>query len=138
MPLNSSKSCERIAYVIVFNMALASHLKAMLAYKGSRKNSAVLLLQALKLYANAHALLMSGTFDVSALHNLAIMCNVGHLHKVMGNKEQSDSCYQTLLTTILYLLYSAPDGWCQNTMLLDGIFSNALHLISQITVARAA
>jgi hypothetical protein len=138
LPLTNSLFYEKISYVIVYNLALAYHLKAMTSQL-SRRMIFITFERALRQYENALCVLMgSPEIDFSILHTLAIVCNLGHLHCVLGNKERSDLCYQNLLSTMIYLVDGGEVDTIEGTIPLDGFFSNVMPLISNMSSAPAA
>jgi hypothetical protein len=139
LPVTNTLCCEKLSYVIVYNLALAHHLKAMTSQL-SRRMTFITFERALRLYENAHCVLMgSPEIDVSILHTLALVCNLGHLHCVLGNKERSDLCYQNLLSTMIYLVDCGEvEDTIEGTIPLDGFFSNVMPLICNQASAPAA
>ena len=138
LPVTNSLCCEKLSYVIVYNLALSHHLKAMTSQL-SKRMTFITFERALRLYENAHCVLMgSPEIDVSILHTLSIVCNLGHLHGVLGNKERSDLCYQNLLSTMIYLVDCGEVDTIEGTLPLDGFFSNVMPLICNMPSAPAA
>jgi hypothetical protein len=150
--LCDAPSMERLAYVLVYNLALAHHCMAMSYAVASdltqeqRQEAKSVQRKALILYEKSHCLLSraSQNWDASVLHSLAILCNLGHLHHAMGDEEQSEACYQNLLSTIFFIIDSragsaAPQcGDVLTEALLDGFFCNVMPLLQKGCVAAAA
>jgi hypothetical protein len=62
----------------------------------------VVLSQALEYYEIAYRILMSEQ-RVLVSHAMAILNNIGHIHRLMGSEENARRCFQRLLTTMIYL-----------------------------------
>ena len=160
---------ERVSYVLVYNLALAHHGMAIQcstnnndnnddsascssslplpAAKTHREAQHTMQQKALALYKSSHALLVraSDGWDVSILHSLAILSNLGHLYHTMGSQDKSELCYQNLLSTICCIVDSragtapgSPDKDVITESLLDGFFRNVMPLLQKGGVAAAA
>jgi len=71
----------------------------------STTNSAVdrvLLSQALAYYEIAYRILVSDQ-RVLVSQAMVILNNIGHIHRLMGNEENAQRCFQRLLTTMIYI-----------------------------------
>jgi hypothetical protein len=149
--LSDPSSFERLSYVLLYNLALAHHLMAM-SYDASddatpdqRTQAKNAQRKALVLYEKSHFLLSraSQNWDVSVLHALAILCNLGDLHHAMGNEEKSEYCYQNLLSTILCIIdnragSAARCGDVLTETLLDCFVCSVMPLLQKGSVAAAA
>jgi len=62
----------------------------------------VLLSQALAYYEIAYRILVSEQ-RVLVSQAMVILNNIGHIHRLMGNEDHAKSCFQRLLTTMVYL-----------------------------------
>jgi hypothetical protein len=138
LPISDRCNCGKLAYVTIYNLALAHHLAAM-NHHVVRPPIEVqtLLSKALRLYEQAHFLLINEPdLDVPILNVMAIMSNLGHAHSAIGGIEKARLCYDNLLSTVLYLIDS---GRYETTFpLFDGFFLEVLPLITKISAAAAA
>ena len=146
---------ERVSYVLVYNLALAHHCMA-IQYENNaaqcssssedqRQAQHAIQQKALVLYEKSHCLLVraSDNWDVSVLHSLSILCNLGHLHHMMGAEDKSEMCYQNLLSTICCIVESrggAAPAECDVVTgeLLDCFFGSVMPLLQKGSVAAAA
>jgi hypothetical protein len=125
--------CEKLSCVILYNLALAHHLRAMEEHNETLKQSR--LRKALTLYEHAHQMLVNQDMNVSVLHSMAIACNLGHIHHMTGNDPASQMYFQHLLSAILYVVDCGEGGKVKS---LDGFFLNVMPLISSVSSAPAA
>ena len=125
--------CEKLSYVILFNLALAHHLRALLETEPRLQR--LRLQKALILYEHAHQVLMNQNLEVSLLHTMAIASNLGHIHDNLGNESRARMCFEHLLSTILYLVDCGEGGKMKS---LDGFFLNVMPLIAKCQSAPAA
>jgi tetratricopeptide (TPR) repeat protein len=116
-----------IAVAILFNLALAHHLTGV-----EKSRNPVLLQKAVKLYEHAHKL-VRGTQGVgkdSVLFHLAVINNLGQLHKELKQDVLAEKCFHQLLSLLMYLLDSSREE--QGTLLsssYEEFLSNVYHLI---------
>lgn len=125
--------CEKLACIILYNLALAHHLRAMEEQNATSRLSR--LRKALSLYEHAHQILLNQEIDVSLLHSMAIACNLSHIHHITGNEPASQICLQHLLSAILYVVDCGEGGKVKP---LDGFFRNVMPLIASVSSAPAA
>jgi hypothetical protein len=111
-----------LSIIILFNLALAHHLKAIAGTSTTNTTSYKLLLQALQLYKLAYQL------HVDIIHHsqqqqqpssqdnkgatslrltMIIFNNLGDIHRITGDKEKHIMCLQHLLTLIMFILDSS-------------------------------
>jgi tetratricopeptide (TPR) repeat protein len=120
---------------IMFNLALAHHLNAIY---GSFNRSLSTLEQAIALYELAYSVHMQEDADLNIEFTMAIINNLGHLHRLLGDEQKASQCFQHLLSTILFLRsYGGqhPDCICRHT---DTFVYSVSHLILRETAAAAA
>jgi hypothetical protein len=115
---------EQLSYVVLYNLALAHHLRAMEEDCKRLRNAR--LQQALCLYEHAHQILLNQEIEVSALHNMAIASNLGHIHRFLGDESRAQLCFQHLLSTLLYIVDCGAGDKLKS---LDGFFCNVMPLI---------
>ena len=133
LPRSELDRCELLSYVILYNLALSYHLRAMDEEEDHLRNA--YLDKALTLYEHAHHILSSQEIDVSLLHTMAIASNLGHIHHVIGDEQRAELCFQHLLSTILYVVDCGEGAKIKS---LDGFFRNVMPLICTSSSAPAA
>jgi tetratricopeptide (TPR) repeat protein len=129
---NSTGYRERsmISCMIIFNLAIASHLSAVDHAEGDIVSS---LHRALKLYELAFNLQRQEIGEPNVFE-LAITNNVALVHKQLGEEEHAATCFEMVLSTLMYLA----DQRRSSSFSLEGFFINTRHLISKEAVAPAA
>ena len=131
--LQSHKSIEYLSYVLIFNLALAQHLKCI------DNDLTAGLQKAIALYQYAQKLLVTHDLDVSLLHTLAISNNLGHAHYSMNNESSAKVCFERLLMVIMYITESGDSGKeLARNLPLDGFFRNVMPLLAAFCAAPAA
>jgi hypothetical protein len=127
------KDYDTLSYVILYNLALAHHLRAM--QELDPRSLLFRLQKALTLYEHAHQVLINQEIEVTLTHTMAITSNLGHIQHVLGNESKASMCFQQLLSTILYVVDC---GEGQKLQSLDGFFCNVMNLVTKETLAPAA
>ena len=136
LPMSDNSSYDKLSYIIVYNLGLAHHLQGLKS--PSSKKCASLLYKAQRLYENSNMLLMKNSeiLNFDPLNTMAILCNLGHIHSVLGSEETAQLCYQNLLSVLLYLVDC---GHTSNTQYpLEGFFLNIMPIIAKPQGAPAA
>jgi hypothetical protein len=129
----AQKDYDTLSYVVLYNLALAHHLRAM--QELDPRSLLFRLQKALTLYEHAHQVLMNHEIEVTLMHTMAITSNLGHIQHVLGNESKASMCFQHLLSTILYVVDC---GEGQKLQSLDGFFRNVMNLVAKETLAPAA
>jgi len=135
LPIPEEDSFEFISYVVLYNLALAYHLKA--AFETNHTLQRSILRKALTLYEHAHHVLKNQDFDLTLTHTMALTCNLGHIHHLLGDSHKAKLCFQHLLSTLLYVVDSG-EALKINGGKLDGFFRNVMPLVSRTPSAPAA
>ena len=131
--------CEQLSYVLLYNLALAHHLRAITEQDLPMRT--LRLEKALALYEHAHSVLINstsssvsrreegeeGVLQVSLVHTMAIASNLAHVHSQLGNEAQSRLCLEHLLSTILYIVDCGEGG---KLYMLDGFCSIVMPLLA--------
>ena len=91
--------------------------------------------KALQMYELAYAMQMQNSIDMTLQPTMIIMSNVGHIHKILGNRENSMQCFQHLLSTIMFLVEA---GERDHIFEFDGFFENILKTVYANAPAAAA
>lgn len=123
-----------IAQALVFNLALAYHLSSQ---KSISKHQ--LLKKAVSLYELAFQIQMRkpATMSNNLFFPLALMNNIGLIHKELNHQAAASSCFRELLSL---LMYSKECGMSVdiNGRCLEGFYENALDSECQNMPASAA
>ncbi|KAL7573068.1 hypothetical protein ACA910_018755 [Epithemia clementina (nom. ined.)] len=128
-PSLSSRPCHRylvsLAFVLVFNLAMTYHLLAIeeeaktttrrsedQAASASTAGSHIkrLYQKAVALYEMAYSVQThEDAINTTVLQTMVMVNNLGQLHAKLGNKEQARHCFETLLSTMMFV---AQDPGC--------------------------
>eukprot|EP00977_Amphora_coffeiformis_P012502 scaffold3079_cov174-Amphora_coffeaeformis.AAC.13 len=111
----------KLSFIQLYNLALSHHLCAL-----QRSNPEPFLRKALSLYELAYTIHVSEDVELTILQSMAIVNNLGHLHKQLDNIEKSQQCFENLLTTLMFVKDCGEQDCHQ---LLDGFLSNVMPLI---------
>jgi hypothetical protein len=99
LPLSLPKnemSLDMFAFVTLYNLALFTHLSSIEC--GMSRHE---LKKALKLWELVYSVQWKEELsELSYVHTLAILTNLGHVNKLLGNEASSNHCYQRVLTTL--------------------------------------
>jgi tetratricopeptide (TPR) repeat protein len=125
------ESTVEAAVAIMFNLALAHHLQG----EEQSFNEPSALRKALALYELAYALQVQEDIDVSVEITMAIINNLGSIHRELDDQEKASQCFQHLLSTMLFVQTL---GECDFTLGTEGFVRNVSHLILKDVVASAA
>jgi tetratricopeptide (TPR) repeat protein len=129
---------------IVYNLALATHLSALcvdcsehsVPVVSSEQTSAVSTLeQAVALYELAYTVQMNEEAELSVEYGMAILNNLGHIHRLLGDEEKASKCFRHLLSTIVFLQSCGDFSNCCET---ETFVRNVTYLILKETSAAAA
>mmetsp|Transcript_20807 Transcript_20807/g.33529 ORF Transcript_20807/g.33529 Transcript_20807/m.33529 type:complete len:240 (+) Transcript_20807:479-1198(+) len=141
-PLYLSESADYDRYdtsveasvAIMYNLALAHHLNALFGTAAANRETA--LDQAISLYELAYNVHMQEEdADLSVEFTMAVVNNLGHIHRLKGDEAKADKCFHHLLSTMLFLRsYGSADSKC----VAEPFVHSITHLILQDTVAPAA
>jgi tetratricopeptide (TPR) repeat protein len=121
---------QTFALLIIFNLALAYHMKAI---KNSEHQD---FLRALKLYEIVCQSQDNGHRELPLIHSMALINNLGHIHLYLQDRAKSIQCFEHLLAT---LMYAAEIGEGKETLQhFEGFLLNALRLVVNVNAASAA
>lgn len=118
----------KLSFVLLYNLALAHHLSALESDVPSNKK----LRKALSLYELAYTVQVTEDMPLTIVQTMAIVNNLGHVHALLGSIDQSEHCFQHLLSTILMVNDCAGGMQGQETTIvphMDGFVSNVLNLM---------
>lgn len=134
VPLDA-RLCEELSCVVIYNLALSHHLKAMLLAKslGHREHAHknAYLLKALSLYESFHQIFRSRAISVRvpSLHCMALVSNLGQIHHLLGDPTKGQQCDEYLLSVLMYTI----DGGQAASIgqhLVEGFLTIVEHLIT--------
>ena len=125
-----SKVKKTLLLIVLFNLAICNHRKAIESGKEGKR-----LRKALKLYELAYAIQMQEAIDMTLTATMIIMSNVGHIHKVLGNDDDATQCFQHLLSTLMFLVEAGERHMVSE---FDGFFKNVLKTVYSNSPAAAA
>mmetsp|Transcript_3800 Transcript_3800/g.9177 ORF Transcript_3800/g.9177 Transcript_3800/m.9177 type:complete len:362 (+) Transcript_3800:153-1238(+) len=96
------ETCEDLSYAVIYNLAVAHHLKSE-EVTGSLRT--IYLHKALSLYEYSHQLIRKQHLTlVPAVHSMALANNVGHIHQALGHPDKTELCMQHILSIVVYLI----------------------------------
>jgi tetratricopeptide (TPR) repeat protein len=114
-----------IAVAILFNLALAHHLTGV-----EKSRNPVLLKKAVKLYEHALTLARTqGVGEYAVLFHLAVMNNLGQLHKELKQDVLAEKCFHQLLSMLMYLLDCSKEEEDALSSSYEEFLSSVYHLI---------
>ena len=109
------------SFMLLYNLAITHHLSAL-----SGKDTQKRLQKALKLYELAYTLQMTEDIQLTVLHTMAIVNNVGLIHAALQDEVKSRQCFQHLLSSIMFL-HECGDR--DSVEQIDGFIANVMPLI---------
>jgi tetratricopeptide (TPR) repeat protein len=123
----------KLSFVHLYNLALSHHLCALQA---KTKHSEPFLRKSLALYELAYTIHVSEDIEITILQSMAIVNNIGQIHRQLNNMDKSRECFENLLSTLMFV----KDSSCgEQDNELDGFLSNVLSLmLNSSTPAPAA
>jgi hypothetical protein len=111
-----------ISVIIIFNMALSHHLRAI----QGRKVNQTRLRKALKLYELSFCMQMKGESPLSITQVLALANNCGQIYKQLNRQRKANKFFQHMLPTLMAIIES---GDPEEVDELEGFMWNASRLI---------
>jgi hypothetical protein len=118
------QTAEILSYTCLYNFALACHVRA-LSIRNDGPKRERFLDKALYLYGFAQSILFaSHVHDVNLFSHMALVCNIGHVHYLLENSEQSEIYLQLLLESVMCAVERG-----ENADILQGFISNVVPLI---------
>lgn len=97
--LNYSKMLT-ISVAAVFNLALTHHFRGLASHSIQQRKARYQ--QAIHLYELAHSMQKEGTTLFSLEFSCAIACNLGNIHRLLGDETRSNRCFQHLHMLVMY------------------------------------
>lgn len=126
------ESSVKLSVAIMFNLALSHHLNGV---KNCHARDPDTLSHAVALYELAYQLQMQEDIEVSVETTMAIINNLGHVHRMLDDQEKASQCFNHLLSTMLFVQSL---GDADVTCKTEGFFHNVTHLILKKSGAPAA
>ena len=128
----SCKLSESLSYIILYNLALSNHLRA----TENGILSEARLKRALRLYEFAYHVQTKEQISLNNMQTMALVNNIGHIHRVLKNEEEASQCFQHLLSVIMYVVGDC--GERESNDHLDGFLANVMPLILQQSPSASA
>jgi hypothetical protein len=99
-PLNLPElfTIEQFAFITLYNLALSTYVSALVNNRSTRQ-----LQKATELWELIYSLQWREELNLQPVHTLAILTNLGHARRVLGNEASSKVCYQNILTTLEFM-----------------------------------
>ncbi|KAG7348627.1 hypothetical protein IV203_017332 [Nitzschia inconspicua] len=119
----SERLIKKVVVVAMYNLALSVHLSALSSRDG------IDLTRAERLYQLAFQMHLEESCDVTLLYSLALMNNLGLIYRAKGETEQSKACFESMLSTMMYLLESDE---AKTIKQWDGLLSNVMDSIFKV------
>lgn len=133
--------------VILFNLALAHHLRGMEDDSGLPLVSSKILSKALIMYELCNQVLAQDGIQADILFDMSLANNIGQLHTVLKSTLKARLCFEHLLATIMFhlVIYGGKQEFGDDSLttagddVLDGFLENAsqLLILSSKTAAAA-
>jgi hypothetical protein len=111
-----------VSVVIIFNMALSHHLRAI----QGRKVNQTRLRKALKLYELSFFMQMKGEGQLSTTQALALVNNCGQIYKQLDRQRKANKFFQLMLSTLMAMIEG---GEAEEVDELEGFMWNASRII---------
>jgi tetratricopeptide (TPR) repeat protein len=111
-----------MSVVIIFNMALSHHLRAI----QGRKDNKTRLRKALKLYELSFFMQMKGEGQLSTTQVLALVNNCGQIYKQLDRQRKANKFFQHMLSALMAMIAG---GGAEEVDELEGFMWNASRII---------
>jgi tetratricopeptide (TPR) repeat protein len=124
MPMQGYIEYSDVQYSVtcMFNLALCHHLWA-----HESTDSAMASLEiSTRLYELSYSLLMTTEEELLAIFSLAIVNNLGQIHKALENTRKAEQCFEHLLSTLMFFCEM---GEFEIIGSLDGFLSSVIPLM---------
>ena len=92
--------------------------------------------RALRLYEFAYHVQTKEQISLNNMQTMALVNNIGHIHRVLKNEEEASQCFQHLLSVIMYVVGDC--GERESNDHLDGFLANVMPLILQQSPSASA
>jgi hypothetical protein len=125
-------SIQELSLIIIYNMALAQHLKAMEKKTVSKSR----LMKVLQFYELANTMEMAHGLQIGVTHSVAVLNNAAQIYRLVGREEKARKLFKRLFSTLVYLVDGGNAGQVDQ---IEGFFLNVSHFIVELApVALAA
>lgn len=111
----------KLSFIQLYNLALTHHLCAL-----TRPDPQPFFRKALSLYELAYTIHVSEDIELTILQSMAIVNNLGQLHRKLNDLDKSKQCFENLLTTLMFV---KDCGEQDSQHMLSGFLSNVMSLI---------
>jgi tetratricopeptide (TPR) repeat protein len=116
-------SFAKLSIVALYNLALSYHLSALKCHNSGKLSKAILL------YEYTLQVQKKEGVEISAVHYLSILNNVGQIHAILDHQEQSNKAFNDLLSTMLCIVDQSTGFSDELVETWNGFMSNVLELI---------
>ena len=123
--MDSDDTVAYLSFILLFNLALSYHLRAMQDDIPSKEVSTRLLETAQRLYEYTFQL-QSQLNDMSVLTTVALLNNLAQVHKILKNDYEAHQCDKLLLSALLLIVDMGEPEWKDR---VDSYMCNVMHLI---------
>jgi hypothetical protein len=130
------KEMLTVSVAVVFNLALAHHVRALACSHLCEHDER--LLQALDLYELAHSMQQEGETLFSMELSCAIACNLGNIHRMRGDEERTKQCFQHLHMLLVFVQQTCDKSEKLSAAATDAFSRCICTLLNQSTTAPAA
>jgi hypothetical protein len=114
-------SLDMFAFVTLYNLALATHLSAVTSQDTCFAREK--LEKTLELWKIVYSLQWREDCQLSYVHTLAILANLGHVNLLLGNGISSKECYRRLLTTLEFMRHNDDKKVEYQSFFIDAAYS---------------
>lgn len=130
--LPTTCTIEVISYAVIYNIALAWHLSALMPGNDAASRTAKLK-KALSLYEQTNKLLENGNITTYPLPYMAVLCNTGVIYKFFNEAVKATTCQDLLLSTMMFCIERGcqSPGW---DSIVEGFLAN-LRLLTDVAPA---
>ena len=124
-----------ISLSIIFNLALAHHLRAIEEVDASSNHQE--LSRAMRLYELAYKLQAHGDTGsgISTLYIMSTLNNLGQIHKALNEADTASKCFENLLSAMMFTVHT---GGTLPEQALDGFMRNMTQSVLRTPCAGAA
>ena len=133
--MDSDDVVAHLSFILLFNLALSYHLRALQDDIPSKEVSTRLMETAQRLYEYTFQL-QSQLSEMSVLTTVALLNNLAQVHKILKNDYEAHQCDKLLLSALLLIVDMGEPAWKDS---VDSYMSNVMHLIfAESTVTASA
>jgi hypothetical protein len=129
-PCQAKRGMMKLKVILVFNLALSLHLKAMNS-NGIPSNRSLDLQRAFSLYELSCKTQVQHDVGLSDVHSMAHLNNMGQIAAARGNKAAARQLFRRLLNHLILYIECTPDKECRHRAAEEGFRQNTSLAILQ-------